>query len=104
MKQLSGQDNASLVRDQGNVFNPVGILPVHDTTTAPDGKVRYKGILWDFEERLHLHPVFSSCLGPLREERIVAARRDGRRVFYSLANAGAASIPETLHGLYCVEH
>jgi diacylglycerol O-acyltransferase len=62
MEQLSGLDNASLVGEQGNVFNHVCTLQVYDVTTAPDGKVRYKDILQDFEERLHLHPVFSNRL------------------------------------------
>ena len=71
MKQLSGLDNASLVGEQGNVFNHVGTLLVYDTTTAPDGKVRYKDILRHFEERLHLHPVFSNHLAgvPLAMDR-----------------------------------
>ena len=71
MKQLCGLDNASLVREQANVFNHVGTLLVYDTTTAPDGKVRYKDILRHFEERLHLHPVFSNHLAgvPLAMDR-----------------------------------
>jgi WS/DGAT/MGAT family acyltransferase len=62
MEQLSGLDNASLVSEQGNVFNHVCTLLVYDVTTAPGGKVRYKDILQHFEERLHLHPVFSNRL------------------------------------------
>lgn len=62
MKQLSGLDNASLIGEKGNVFNHVGALLVYDTTTAPDGKVRYKDILRHFEERLHIHPVLSDRL------------------------------------------
>ncbi len=62
MEQLSGLDNASLVSEQGNVFNHVCTLLVYDVTTAAGGKVRYKDILQHFEERLHLHPVFSKRL------------------------------------------
>lgn len=71
MKQLSGLDNASLVGEQGNVFNHVGTLLVYDVTTAPGGKVRYRDILGHFKERLHLHPVFSNHLAnvPLGMDR-----------------------------------
>lgn len=62
MEQLSGLDNASLVSERGNVFSHVCTLLVYDVTTAPGGKVRYKDILQHFEERLHLHPVFSNRL------------------------------------------
>jgi len=62
MEQLSGLDNASLVSEQGNVFNHVSTLLVYDVTTARGSKVRYKDILQHFEERLHLHPVFSNRL------------------------------------------
>ena len=62
MEQLSGLDNASLVSETGNVFSHVCTLLVYDVTSAPAGKVRYKDILQHFEERLHLHPVFSNRL------------------------------------------
>ncbi|MDH3993521.1 MAG: wax ester/triacylglycerol synthase family O-acyltransferase [Gammaproteobacteria bacterium] len=62
MEQLSGLDNASLVSEKGNVFSHVCTLLVYDVTTAPGAKVRYKDILQHFEERLHLHPVFSNRL------------------------------------------
>ena len=62
MKQLTGLDNASLVGEQGNVFNHVAALLVYDTTTSPDVKVRYNDILRHFEERLHIHPVLSDRL------------------------------------------
>jgi diacylglycerol O-acyltransferase len=62
MEQLSGLDNASLVSEKGNVFSHVCTLLVYDVTTAPGGKVRYRDILQHFEERLHLHPVFSNRL------------------------------------------
>jgi hypothetical protein len=87
MKQLSGLDNASLIGEPGNVFKHVGTLLVYDSNMARDGKVRYKNIL-----------------GPWRGERIVAARREARRAFNYLANAGAAPVLEVLHGRYCVEH
>jgi diacylglycerol O-acyltransferase len=62
MRQLSGLDNASLVGERGNVFNHVGVLMIYDVGTAPGGGVRYRDILRHFEQRLHLHPVFTNHL------------------------------------------
>ena len=58
MDQLSGADNLSLLGERGNVYNHVGVLMIYDTTTAPEGQVRYKDILQHFEDRLYLNPVF----------------------------------------------
>ena len=40
----------------------------------------------------------------LRDEQIVATRRDGQRIFYSLTSTHVTAMIETLHGIYCVEH
>ncbi len=45
----------------------------------------------------------SQHLARLREEGVVATRRDAQRIFYSLTNAEVAAVLETLHGLYCPE-
>ncbi len=45
----------------------------------------------------------SQHLARLRDERIVATRRDAQRVYYSLSSRQVMAIIETLHGIYCVE-
>ena len=45
----------------------------------------------------------SQHLARLRDEQIVATRRDAQRVFYSLENPGVQAVLETMHGLYCAD-
>ena len=43
----------------------------------------------------------SQQLALLRREGMVAARRSGQMIFYSLASAEAREMLEALHGLFC---
>ena len=45
----------------------------------------------------------SQQLALLRKVGIVAARRDGQTLYYSIAHQGAARVLETLHGVFCAE-
>jgi len=58
MNQLTGADNVSLFAERHNVYNHVGSLGIYDVSTAPDGKVRFRGILRHLDHRVRLHPVF----------------------------------------------
>ena len=46
----------------------------------------------------------SQHLARLRDEQIVATRRDAQRVFYSLENPGVQALLETMHGIYCADN
>lgn|SRR5690349_8941307 len=46
-------------------------------------------------------PSLSQHLGVLREEGIVAARREGKYIYYSLASHEVVRIMQTLSGLFC---
>ncbi len=46
----------------------------------------------------------SQHLARLRDEQIVATRRDAQRVFYSLENPGVQAVLETVHGIYCADN
>jgi DNA-binding transcriptional ArsR family regulator len=46
----------------------------------------------------------SQHLARLRDEQIVATRRDAQRVFYSLENPGVQAVLETMYGLYCADN
>lgn len=46
----------------------------------------------------------SQHLARLRDEHIVATRRDAQRIFYSLTSNHVTAVIETLHGIYCVKH
>jgi DNA-binding transcriptional ArsR family regulator len=43
----------------------------------------------------------SQQLALLRKDRIVAARREGQTLYYSIAHEGAARLLETLHSVFC---
>lgn len=43
----------------------------------------------------------SQHLAKLREEGIVATRRDGQTIWYCIADPAAARVIETLAGIYC---
>lgn len=56
----------------------------------------------ELEEMLDIHqPTLSQQLGVLRNEGLVATRRDGKYIYYSVAHPHVQVILETLHGLYC---
>ena len=56
----------------------------------------------ELEEMLDIHqPTLSQQLGVLRNEGLVATRRDGKYIYYSVAHPHVQVILETLHRLYC---
>jgi len=56
----------------------------------------------ELEEALDIHqPTLSQQLGVLREEGLVATRREGKRIFYSVADPQVLTLLGTLYELYC---
>lgn len=56
----------------------------------------------DFETLLDIRqPTLSQQLGVLRNEGLVHTRREGKRIYYSLASPQALRILSTLYGMYC---
>lgn len=56
----------------------------------------------DLEEALDIRqPTLSQQLGVLRSEGVVDTRRDGKRIYYSVANPQALQVLELLYRLYC---
>ena len=62
MKQLGIIDSAFVNLEHPNVPQHVGGLGIYDPSTAPDGFVRFKQVLANFENRLHRVPVFRTRL------------------------------------------
>ena len=46
-------------------------------------------------------PTLSQQLGVLRDEGLVSTRREGKYVYYTLANPAVIRVMHTLHGLFC---
>jgi len=56
----------------------------------------------ELEQLLDLHqPSLSQQLGVLRSEGLVNTRRDGKRIYYSVADPKVISLLATLYDLYC---
>lgn len=56
----------------------------------------------EIEERLDLRqPSLSQQLGVLRREELVETRRDGKRIYYRVANEKALALLGLLYDLYC---
>lgn len=56
----------------------------------------------DLEALLDIHqPTLSQQLGVLRREGMVATRRDGKKIFYSIADPRLLALLRTLYKLYC---
>lgn len=56
----------------------------------------------DLEETLGIHqPTLSQQLGVLRTEGAVNTRRDGKRIYYSIADPQMLQMLEVLYRLYC---
>lgn len=56
----------------------------------------------DLEEALEIHqPTLSQQLGVLRDEGLVSTRRDGKRIYYSMASKEALAIMQVLYEQFC---
>lgn len=56
----------------------------------------------ELEELLDLRqPTLSQQLGVLRTEGVVNTRRDGKRIYYSVADKKILALLNTLYNLYC---
>ena len=56
----------------------------------------------DLAEIVRLSPAaLSQHLGKMRALRLVATRRDGQTIYYSLASAEVKALLETLYRIYC---
>ncbi|HSS10455.1 MAG TPA: wax ester/triacylglycerol synthase family O-acyltransferase [Acidimicrobiales bacterium] len=62
MRQLSPTDALMLYLETPNTPNHVASLLIYDPSTAPEGKVTFKGILAEVERRLHLAGSFRQKL------------------------------------------
>jgi len=56
----------------------------------------------ELEEALDIHqPTLSQQLGVLRTEGAVNTRRDGKRIYYSVADPSLMQVLEVLYRVYC---
>ena len=58
----------------------------------------------ELEEQLNIRqPTLSQQLGVLRNEGVVSTRRQGKNIFYSVADPSVLEILAVLHRIYCLK-
>ncbi len=62
MRQLRGEDARFVYAESGNANSNITLIHIYDPSTAPGGRVRFKGLLKHIEGRLHLSPIFRQKL------------------------------------------
>jgi len=56
----------------------------------------------DLEAQLDIRqPTLSQQLGVLRRERLVATRREGKRIYYRIRSADVQRVLHSLYSIYC---
>jgi WS/DGAT/MGAT family acyltransferase len=62
MRQLRGEDARFVYAETGHANSNITLVHIYDPSTAPGGRVRFKGLLKYIESRLHLSPIFRQKL------------------------------------------
>ncbi len=62
MRQLRGEDARFVYAESGHANSNITLVYIYDPSTAPGGRVRFKGLLKYIESRLHLSPIFRQKL------------------------------------------
>ena len=62
MRQLRGEDARFVYVESGHSNSNITLVYIYDPSTAPGGRVRFKGLLKYIESRLHLSPIFRQKL------------------------------------------
>jgi WS/DGAT/MGAT family acyltransferase len=62
MRQLRAEDARFVYAETGHANSNITLVHIYDPSTAPGGRVRFKGLLKYIESRLHLSPIFRQKL------------------------------------------
>jgi WS/DGAT/MGAT family acyltransferase len=62
MRQLRGEDARFVYAESGHANSNITLVFIYDPSTAPGGRVHFKGLLRHIESRLHLSPIFRQKL------------------------------------------
>jgi ArsR family transcriptional regulator len=95
-------DPAVLRRAAGKATNVLKVLANEDRLLLLCQLSRGEMCVSELEARLKIHqPTLSQQLGVLRNEGLVITRREGKRIYYSIADANALQVLQLLYRLYC---
>jgi ArsR family transcriptional regulator len=95
-------DPAVLRRAAGKAVNILKVLANEDRLLLLCQLSQGETCVGNLEECLKIHqPTLSQQLGVLRNEGLVTTRREGKRIYYSIADPDALQILDVLYRLYC---
>jgi ArsR family transcriptional regulator len=95
-------DPAVLRRAAGQAVGALKVLANEDRLLLLCQLSQGEMCVGDLEETLDIHqPTLSQQLGVLRTEGVVNTRRDGKRIFYSVADPKVLQVLKVLYRLYC---
>ena len=95
-------DPAVLRRAAGEAVDRLKVLANEDRLLLLCQLSQAEMCVSDLEEQLDIRqPTLSQQLGVLRNEGLVTTRRDGKRIFYSIADRDALQVLKLLYRLYC---
>ena len=95
-------DPAALRQAAGRAVNTLKVLANEDRLLLLCQLSQGDMCVSDLEETLDIRqPTLSQQLGVLRTEGVVNTRRDGKRIFYSVADPAVMQVLDVLYRLYC---
>src|SRR5678816_3006463 len=91
-----------LRKSAGRAVNALKVLANEDRLLLLCQLSQGEMCVGDLEEALDIRqPTLSQQLGVLRSEGVVSTRRDGKRIYYSVANRKVMQVLEILYRVYC---
>ena len=95
-------DPAALRAATGQAVNALKVLANEDRLLLLCQLSQGEMSVSELEEALEIRqPTLSQQLGVLRTEGVVSTRRDGKRIFYSVADPRLLEVLGVLYRLYC---
>jgi ArsR family transcriptional regulator len=102
METISAKDLRTMRRRAGEAAAMMAVLSHEARLRVLCDLVGGERMAGELVERSGLsQSALSQHLAKLREEGLVATRRDGVSIFYRIADANAARILSVLHDIYC---
>lgn len=103
MRMAAGMaDIASMRSVAGETTTTLRVLANEDRLLLLCQLTQGEKSVGELEELLNLHqPTLSQQLSVLRTEGLVNTRRDGKRIYYSIADQRVLVLLTTLYDLYC---
>lgn len=95
-------DQTVLRRAAGKAVNVLKLLANEDRLLLLCQLSKGEMCVSDLEQRLDIHqPTLSQQLGVLRNEDLVTPRREGKNIYYRIADPKALKVIDVLYRLYC---